>query len=255
MTTMSVDELDAIFRDSFPLREGGCSLEYVSIAATDDPGSHRLTLRLVVWDERPDGTMSIEDIKEQELHCVTYGSDRARIDTFLKAYDHVVGLVFTHSRETVKMLMPHDLFSMTALKLAKTRTKEEFEEALAKKSRLGRFLPENLRSSSSSNETPPKSVTMTPDELDSIFRDKFPLRGGTGSLEYVSVAATDVPNAFRVVMRLVMWVEKSDGTLTIDDVKEQELYCGTFGADRARLETFLDAYAYVLGLVFTHSRQ
>ena len=147
LMAMSAEELDAIFRDCFPLRGGQCSLEYVSVAATDEPDSFRVTLRFVVWNENPNGTQSIEDIKEQEVWCPTFGADRARITTFLKAYDYVLGRVFTHApKSELVTLMPHDLFDMRALDLARTEREDQFAKALAKKSRLGRFLPPNMRS-------------------------------------------------------------------------------------------------------------
>ena len=141
---MSVEELDAIFRDSFPMKGGCCSLEYVSVAATDELHSFRVTLRLVAWSELG-GT--IEDIKEQEVWCPTFGADRARIVTFFKAYDYVLGRVFAHSpKAELATLMPHELFDMRALRLARPEREDQFAKALAKKSRLGRFLPPTMRS-------------------------------------------------------------------------------------------------------------
>src|SRR5688572_30246897 len=119
---MTIEELDAIFFPAaFPLRGGTCSLDYVSLAPTDYPDAFRMTIRLVVWN---DSGNSIEDVKEQEIYCGTFGADRARIETFLKAYEYVLGRVFTYSKAVVVMLMPHDLFEMTALKLVKAQRKE-----------------------------------------------------------------------------------------------------------------------------------
>jgi hypothetical protein len=250
---VTVEELDAIVRDHFPLRGTEASLyslEYVSLVATDEPSSFRIVLRYVVWSVADDGTQSIEDIKEQEIWCPSFGADRARLETFFKAYDRVLGLVFANcARDELVTLMPHDLFDMRALGLARAITEDDFAKALAMKSRLGRFLPPSMRSGSKSDAPALPSVTMSVDELDAIFRDKFPLRHDPYSLEYVSLAPTPHANAFRVTIRIIQW---SPGNV-IEDVKEQELYCATFGADRARIETFLDAYDYVLGRVFTYA--
>ncbi len=66
---------------------------------------------------------------------------------------------------------------------------------------------------------------MTREELQDIFSSEFPLKGKTGmaSLEFVELS--DRPDGnFAMVTRLVVWDVGPDGTQSIRDVKEQEIY-------------------------------
>lgn len=63
----------------------------------------------------------------------------------------------------------------------------------------------------------------TRDELDQAFKDTFPARSETASIEYVSIEPRNAEE-FGVVMRLIVWDLDASGTRRIRDIKEQELY-------------------------------
>lgn len=134
---VTVAELDELFRARFPVRAASerASLEFVEVAPMGE--SYGVTLRLVVWDV--DGeTMSIRDVKEQQVWFDPRDSSVVRLTQYLKAYDYVASRALAHPE--IEMLMPHDLFDGRVLKLAKAQTDVDFVKALSVKSRLGKYL-------------------------------------------------------------------------------------------------------------------
>lgn len=139
--SVSREELHHLFAESFPARSANerASLDYVETLERDN-GGFAVVVRLVIWDiDEAAGTMSIRDVKEQEIWFDPHGSSLERLGQYMKALVHVLSLALAHS--DVDCLMPHDLLDASPLKLAKAQTDVQFVRALEQKSRLGKYLP------------------------------------------------------------------------------------------------------------------
>ena len=94
------------------------------------------------------------------------------------------------------------------------------------------------------------------DEIDQAFKDTFPARSPTSSIEYVSLEQRN-DEEFGVVMRLIVWdVNEASGTRSIRDVKEQEIYMKLDALDQASLGRFVEmlrAMVDVLSRALAHS--
>ena len=103
-----------------------------------------MVVRLVVWDVGPDGAQSIRDIKEQDVYLgMPLECTLDRLAIYLAALERVLADVLeTPQLET---LMPHDILDLSALKLARASSVEDFEKALRAKSRLGKYLLNSKR--------------------------------------------------------------------------------------------------------------
>jgi hypothetical protein len=141
----TVDEIEEHFRARFPAYgrtrhdeakayDGG-ELVYVSVRLHEHV---TVTLQLIAYDAG-----NITDIKEQEIQLgfVELTDPKERFFAFIEAWGAVLDDVFTMlPRKHLDYLMPHDLFPRGVLKLAKAKTKEDFDKALRVKSRLGGLL-------------------------------------------------------------------------------------------------------------------
>lgn len=141
----TAEEIEEHFRARFPAygrtrydegnAYGGGELVYVSVKLDEYA---TVTLQLIAYEAG-----KITDIKEQELRlCFVEQTDpKERFFAFIEAWGAVLDDVFTTlPRERLDYLMPHDFFPQGVLKLAKAKTKEDFDKALRVKSRLGALL-------------------------------------------------------------------------------------------------------------------
>lgn len=135
---LSRDDIDAIFRETFPAKAERASLEYVTTSLRDD-GDYGIVLRLIIWDALPDGTQTIRDIKEQECWFDPHDVSPERLAAFGRAHTYVASLALAHPE--VDTLMPHDVWKPHVLQLSKPQTEEQFVKALSVKSRFGKLLP------------------------------------------------------------------------------------------------------------------
>ncbi len=107
------------------------------------PAQLKLTLRLIVWElgQQP-GMRQIRDIKEQDVIFAREDvlEDHARLRAYLTAWSDALAVCFSpHRVAQVELLMPMDLVFKDALTLRKAHAVEDFRQALAAKSRLGRY--------------------------------------------------------------------------------------------------------------------
>jgi hypothetical protein len=133
-----------LLRDTFPARSELASLEFVD-AALRDERAVIVTIRLVGWDRGEDGTLSIRDVKEQdvfvgEVEVLAHPLLGACVTGSIMALDQL----FAQDDLTwVETVMPADLLHPfgALLRLKRPRTAEDFGEALlASRQRLGQFL-------------------------------------------------------------------------------------------------------------------
>jgi len=140
----NLDLLDKAFRDHFPATAENelASIDYVSVSQRDG-GSYGVVIRLIGWELNADaGVKSIRDVKEQEIYLGLPGLDLAtigRMRELLAAMVRVLEKALTHAE--VESLMPHDLVDFGPLKLARSKTVDDFVKAYSVPSRLGRYLP------------------------------------------------------------------------------------------------------------------
>jgi hypothetical protein len=135
---MFAEQLTEIFSSEFPIKGGMSEVTFVSVV--EDSDRLYVVLRLVVWDQQPDGALSIRDIKEQQLFIdVPEDTTFERFVEFMRGYDTVLSEVLATTKDA-EYLMPHDLVSFAALKLKTANTADEFAQALRVKSRLGKYL-------------------------------------------------------------------------------------------------------------------
>ncbi len=134
-----------IFREAFPAGSDRVRLELVE-AAVQDERSLVLTVRLVVWDANEDGSLSIRDVKEQQIWggAIAELASAPRLAECVEGWRMAVEQVFSQDDlEFADTLMPADLLPNFTLLLAlkRPRTADDFAEALlTSKQRLGRFL-------------------------------------------------------------------------------------------------------------------
>ena len=135
---LDVSELDSWMRELFPVRGGTVQMDYVLSALVDD--RFRVTMRLIVFDTH-DGKESIRDIKEQELDfCARQDAEpKERVQALIQAWASVLPDALGGPAE-MDTVMPHDLAPTNAIRLARSRTREDFEKALRAKGRLGRYI-------------------------------------------------------------------------------------------------------------------
>lgn len=140
---MNVPDTLEILRDAFPIGAGLASLELVPRDEEDSEGE-RLTVRLIVWEERA-GDRQIRDVKEQEVWVGgTSELDATRLAMAVAGWRMALEQLFSQSDSSwLDALMPSDLTvrlpELVALK--RPRTAEDFAEALlTSKQRLGRWL-------------------------------------------------------------------------------------------------------------------
>lgn len=86
---------------------------------------------------------SIRDVKEQEILLIPGPArgDTQRLRHFLRAWADVLSQVLTEAPvERLEGLMPHELFATQALQLHSVKDEAGFRAAIARPSRLGRYL-------------------------------------------------------------------------------------------------------------------
>jgi hypothetical protein len=134
-----ISELDAWMREVFPVRGGNAEMAFVSSALVDD--RFRVTMQLLVYDTH-DGRDMVRDIKEQELYfCEKMDAEpKERVQALVQAWATLLAKVLSDLGDGVDVLMPHDLAPGDAIRLARSRTREDFEQALRAKGRLGKFI-------------------------------------------------------------------------------------------------------------------
>ena len=136
---MTREELQDIFVSEFPLKAKNdrASLEFVELSDRDG-GEYGAVVRLFIWEDA-NGTLSIRDIKEQDLY-VDLPDDCTfeRLVMYLRGMEMAMQDVLASPQ--IETLMPHDLVDWSALKLRKAETAEDFDKALRMKSRLGKYL-------------------------------------------------------------------------------------------------------------------
>jgi hypothetical protein len=137
-------ELQQLIGETFPARATNelASLDLVSVEDHADPGAFFVTLRLILWELSTPETLSIIDVKEQQVYFKPppgAAGSAERIAAFVRALVRVLATVLESPQ--LPTLMPHDLFVWSPLKLAKPQTDDDFAAALRVKSRLGRYLP------------------------------------------------------------------------------------------------------------------
>lgn len=104
---------------------------------TPDPALTRICVRLVTWEVNAQGVHHIWDVKEQELH-VPVEENGARAFNFACALKVVMLEVL--ARFDTATAMPADFFHWKTLDRKTFGTMAEFEAALRRSSRLGRYL-------------------------------------------------------------------------------------------------------------------
>jgi hypothetical protein len=135
---MFAEQLTEIFSSEFPIKGGMSEVTFVSVV--EEHARLYVVLRLVVWDQQPDGALSIRDVKEQQIYVdAPKDTTFERFVEFMRGYDKVLSEVLAATKDA-EYLMPHDLVSFAALRLKTANTAEEFEQALRMKSRLGKYL-------------------------------------------------------------------------------------------------------------------
>jgi hypothetical protein len=112
-----------------------------SSVVEDSPGKFKVTVRLFVFD-RPEGggEGSIRDIKEQEIYA---GDLSATTPERIAAFCHGLDAAFrklVNSGGELETLMPHDLLTFQLLHMPSFETAEDFETAMLRKGRLGRWI-------------------------------------------------------------------------------------------------------------------
>lgn len=138
--TLTVEDIHGVLSEAFPAKAERASLEYVE-TVTRPAGGFAVVVRLIIWDSTDGGeTLSIRDVKEQEVWFDPYDSSVERLSAYATAFVHVASCALANV-ETVEVLMPHDLFVSNALKLSRAVTYLDFVKALSVKSRLGKYLP------------------------------------------------------------------------------------------------------------------
>ena len=137
---LTVSDIHGILSEAFPAKAERASLEYVETVARPT-GGFAVVVRLIVWDSSDGGeTLSIRDVKEQEVWFDPNDSSVERLAAYATAFIHVASCALANI-ETVEVLMPHDLFISNVLELSRAETYLDFVKALSVKSRLGRYLP------------------------------------------------------------------------------------------------------------------
>ncbi len=138
--SLTAADIHGVLSEAFPAKAERASLEYVE-TVTRPTGGFGVVVRLIVWDSSDDGaTLSIRDVKEQEVWFDPHGSSVERLAAYATAFIHVASCALANV-ETVELLMPHDLFISNVLKLARAEAYLDFVKALSVKSRLGKYLP------------------------------------------------------------------------------------------------------------------
>ena len=103
----------------------------------------KLTVRLIIWELAGQPAMrQIRDIKEQDVIFAREDvlEDHDRLRAYLTAWSDALATCFSPERVAqVELLLPSDLVFKDTLTLRKAHTVEDFRQALAAKSRLGRY--------------------------------------------------------------------------------------------------------------------
>jgi hypothetical protein len=145
VTSPEIVDIAERIAEYFPLAGPTFSLEVVPGATGRWAGGTEptavATIRLISWDVDPTtGTISIRDIKEQEVHMgwPVYYDDTERVAAFFAALGAIVTELGTRGIDpSEEGLMPADLLRADVLKLRRATTVADFDAALRAKSRLG----------------------------------------------------------------------------------------------------------------------
>jgi hypothetical protein len=131
-------ELDGWMREVFPVRAGNVEMVYVAESAKLAEDRFVIVMQLFVYTAEN----QVRDIKEQELHFSSKqdAEPKERVEALVRAWAAVLGQVLADIGDDADTLMPHDLAPGDAIRLARSRSREQFEQALRAKGRLGRFL-------------------------------------------------------------------------------------------------------------------
>lgn len=153
------DELRAEIEACFPMSGGVMELEIVpkfgeeTTWSYDTPvlrGGRELvvTLRTIVWDGAG-AERSVRDIKEQVVTLAKNSAhdDPARLLEGVRAHRAVLERALGNPSTDIDVLMPYDLIYPDIYDLKRASTQDDFERALSKRSRLGKWLRPNDRSS------------------------------------------------------------------------------------------------------------
>lgn len=146
MTSPEIIDIAERIAEHFPLGEPPFTLEIVPGATGQwvrgtDPAAVAI-IRSIGWDvDQETGTMSIRDIKEQEINMgwPVYYEDKERIAAFFVALGAIIGEIGARGSD-MDSLMPSDLLRADVLGLRRAKTVAEFDAALRAKSRLGLLL-------------------------------------------------------------------------------------------------------------------
>jgi hypothetical protein len=147
VTSPEIVDIAERIAEHFPLGGQSFSLEVVPgatgrwVRGTEPTAV--ATIRSIVWDVDPaTGTMSIRDIKEQEIDMgwPVYYDDLERVAAYFQALSGVITELGEVARDEIDCLMPSDLMHTEVLALRRARTVADFDAALRVKSRLGLLL-------------------------------------------------------------------------------------------------------------------
>ena len=123
-----------------------CQLQLVGVEDVGGDRPMHVTTRLIVWDRKSvDDDWMVSNIKEQYcgmLWRVHMEEPEARIRAYLEGLKQALEVVLG-SHKTF-YLMPQDLiaFGKHPLNLTRAQTADDFTNALLKKSRLGKLIPD-----------------------------------------------------------------------------------------------------------------
>jgi len=140
---VSVEDVTDVLRETLPAGSPYCEL--VAVEAIPRGDDILAVLQLILFDIDPaTGDRSVTDVKEQHVYFVPEScrNSRDRVAAFVRAWAAVLTETLTTlgKADVLAGLMPHELVHVSALKLARAETEDDFKKALRVKSRLGKLL-------------------------------------------------------------------------------------------------------------------
>jgi hypothetical protein len=148
---LSLEEVDAIVRECFPVRGGRFELalgnassyygDKAAGAAVDQKGHVSLVIQILIYDG-PDekGEMMIRDIKEQEVYTLPADrrADRERFTAFVQGLTDGLRARFEARPDDERMdySMPCDLWDTSLFALKRARTRDDYFQAYRKRQKL-----------------------------------------------------------------------------------------------------------------------
>ncbi|MCA9663528.1 MAG: hypothetical protein KC486_34680 [Myxococcales bacterium] len=127
-----------------PITSDLVAVECVGVESRADGGA-ATTVRLIIWELDGEQRM-IRDLKEQELRWSAEQLADPRLDAFVAGWAAALGEVFAAISEVgdvskIECYLPCDLLELSALRLKRPRSADDFRDALLQPSRLGKLLP------------------------------------------------------------------------------------------------------------------